>query len=155
MDKAPDVLMSALQQLQRTVDEQAKRFDYTGSESVSVAFSTVADLVGDVLDQATAGTGATLEHPRAGISIDPSVLNGEPCLTGRRLPARLVADVAGEFGVDEAEHMWSLTRSEVLVACWFAAGRHADWQEWARTFAAQFAGSEWDAIPDPPTPVRG
>lgn len=105
--------------------------------------------------------------------IDPARRSGEPCIGGHRLSVELVIEHAWEGGPRQAQELYSLTRAQVLVACWYAGAGfpvrlHSSRSEykphkgpWAKrwgTWAADVHQALWqtstvdyDAIPDPPT----
>ena len=90
---------------------------------------------------------------RPHVWIDPGRMGGTPCLSGRRLPTESVATVTWTRGMAEACSCWDLSRSEVLVACWYE-WRHRNSEKprgrWAkRAFPLLWKG-DYDAVPDPP-----
>lgn len=94
------------------------------------------------------------------IGVHPGMLFGEPHLAGHRLSTRMIADCVYDGpGPDEAESMWEIERSDVLVACWFEA-RHgtgrtirAHWRPWLDKYEMTLWKSsvaDWDSVPFPP-----
>ena len=74
---------------------------------------------------------------RAHVRVEPGVRVGKPCIGGTRIDTECVANVVWQ-GLDPVGPDWyasSLTREEVLVACWYEARygpkrwRRA-WREW-------------------------
>jgi len=124
------------------------------------------------------GSVSPVAPSRPQVAFDPAVLSGEPCILGRRIPVRMVAEMVWNENVDEAMDMWGLSREEVLVACWFVGATgimtiHAEsgeqegtgnayklnlsseewrerWNAWANRYAASLWLSDYDAVPDPP-----
>jgi uncharacterized protein (DUF433 family) len=116
--------------------------------------------------------GGRVVRADSGVWIDPARLSGEPCCGGTRVPVYMVVAMVWEHGVDEAMDTWSLTRGQVLCACWYAAAggpvylwssrtrgllrRHrSPWPSRWRVWAEEHHGLLWhhayDDCPDPPT----
>lgn len=109
-----------------------------------------------------------MANERPSVVIDPAMLSGTPCISGRRIPVYMVADMVWHNGVDEAMHMWALSREEVLVACWYAASIGTvhiwgnkglkrqptpwprRWGAWADDEHGNFWRQDYDQITDPP-----
>jgi uncharacterized protein (DUF433 family) len=96
----------------------------------------------------------------AHVWVAPGRYHGQPCISGHRIPTRMVAE--GIFaGLGEAEYTngYDLTRHEGLVACWFEARytgtrkmRRA-WRKWLDKYESELWHSDaehWDAVPMPP-----
>lgn len=57
-----------------------------------------------------------------GISMDPDVRFGKPCLTGTRLDvATVVGAIASEESIEHVQQEYRLTRKQVLAALAYAA----------------------------------
>lgn len=99
---------------------------------------------------------ARSSRPGAALWVDPWRMIGKVCVTGTRLPASTIADLAASHGLGEVFACWpDLQRREVLVACWWEATEHPDryptaWRAWARSAFDQLAHDGGDC-PDPPT----
>jgi uncharacterized protein (DUF433 family)/DNA-binding transcriptional MerR regulator len=71
------------------------------------------DLVGVVSDLSKGGWAAR-RIPVRHIEVDPERLSGRPAIRGRRVPAELVAELAGTTqGVDTLKHDYGLTTAEI------------------------------------------
>lgn len=127
----------------------------------------------------TAPVDVTSQARRPQIAIDPAICSGTPCLAGHRIPVGMIAEVVYEHGVDEAIEQLSLTRYEVLVACWYAgafgtvllwgdnglgqfdrAAYRSDpvssewltrWRAWSQASSIALWHSNPDKVTDPPT----
>jgi uncharacterized protein (DUF433 family) len=111
------------------------------------------------------------------ILIAPDTLSGEPCLGNHRLPIAMIGEHVRTVGVTATMRDYTLTRAEVLTACWFLGaygitrihkpGRHRrparyrvtqdgrtvrKWRKWAERNAAAFWDGHYSEIPDPPLP---
>ncbi len=103
------------------------------------------------------------------VHIDPAILSGTPCIS--RVPVYMIVEMVWRHGVDEAERTWSLSRGQILNACWYAAvtnvlhvwrgrgslgvrTRRAPWQKrwlgWAEEVHPALWSRKYDAVPDPP-----
>ena len=57
-----------------------------------------------------------------GVSMDPNVRFGKPCLTGTRIDvATIVADLGAGEAIESVQDEYSLTREQVLTALRYAA----------------------------------
>ena len=57
-----------------------------------------------------------------GVSIDPEIRFGKPCLAGTRVDvATVVGALAGGSGFEDVEREFALTRAQVLAALEYAA----------------------------------
>jgi uncharacterized protein (DUF433 family) len=57
-----------------------------------------------------------------GVSMDPNVRFGKPCLTGTRIDiATIVADLGAGETIESVQDEYSLTREQVLTALRYAA----------------------------------
>jgi uncharacterized protein (DUF433 family) len=105
--------------------------------------------------------------------IDPARRSGEPCIGGHRLGVDMVIETVWATGIDNAEDMYCITRSQILGACWYAGAGYpvrlhnsrseyapyrGPWRKRWGTWAAEVHQALWssttcdyDAIPDPPT----
>lgn len=105
--------------------------------------------------------------------IDPARRSGEPCIGGHRLGVDCVVASVWDSDVENAMDLYSLSRGQVLVACWYAGAgypvrlhnRRSEYKPhkgpWAKrwgTWATEHHQALWesrsvdyDAIPDPPT----
>lgn len=105
--------------------------------------------------------------------IDPARRSGEPCIGGHRLPVELVIDAVWAGGVDHAMFQWSLSRAQVLVACWYSGSGNVvrlhgkdsryvayrgPWRKRWGAWAAEVHQALWQSttcdyaeVPDPPT----
>lgn len=95
------------------------------------------------------------ETDHAAVWICPGRLSGQPAIAGHRLSCELIGDYAQAMPVAEICRMYSLTRGDVLVACWYCArftGRRYRklWVGWTEQYADPFWHGDYAAIPDPP-----
>jgi uncharacterized protein (DUF433 family) len=75
----------------------------------------------DTARQAVAGGLQKLHQAEAGISVDISIMKGEPCIKGTRIPVYVVAGIANSEGIDEARIAYSrLSNSQISAACLYA-----------------------------------
>lgn len=82
------------------------------------------DLVGVVSDLSKGGWAAR-RIPVRHIQVDPDRLSGRPVIRGRRVPAQLVAELAGTAqGIDTLKHDYGLSAAEIDDARrWWAESR--------------------------------
>lgn len=92
--------------------------------------------------------------PRPAVTHDPQVNYGRPLIGP--VPTESVADAVwlGDSAETVADD-YSLSRDQVLVACWYEAthgdsDRQPRWGAWATEHADAFHYGHFDAIPDPP-----
>lgn len=102
-----------------------------------------------------------------GVTFTPGTNFGAPSLGG--VPLRVLLPIVWVDGVAVAMGSYSLTREDVLVACWFAArcgiddvypgfGHRTDgrvwktrWGRWAKEHQTKMWHGVWNEVPDPPT----
>lgn len=100
--------------------------------------------------------------PRPFVSFDPAMKGGRPTINGVRLEASQIAEhVWSDWTEEQLRDGWSLTRGDILTACWFWAehgGRKwkQRWGPWAKSmFPLLHRGESYDGIDWPPTAMGG
>jgi uncharacterized protein (DUF433 family) len=108
-------------------------------------------------------------HRDEAVWIDPARHSGDPCIGGTRIPVHAVIEMVWRDGVDAATDTWSISRTQVLHACWYAAVINvvhvyaprggwntrrgpwrARWGDWAEKVHGQLWHNDTADIPDPP-----
>lgn len=101
--------------------------------------------------------GARVSDDMDCIWVSPGRMSGQPCIYGHRLPTHQMA--LAHFTatpLEEITQLYGITRSQLLVACWFEA-RHGNsrvlrsaWKRWLR----EWEGALWEGgrenVPLPP-----
>lgn len=93
---------------------------------------------------------------RPHVRVDPNQRFGKPNVKGISVEA-IAEAVAAHEDVNEVAAQFGLGRSDVLVACWYAATYgpkpyRRTWAEWADTAVRTLIVGQWDydLVPDPP-----
>lgn len=81
-----------------------------------------------------------MSHDRLTIWASPVRKFGEPCISGTRLPAIMIAERYWELGEhleDEILSAYEITRADVILCCWWLAEngnrrQRQRWREWNR-----------------------
>lgn len=94
-------------------------------------------------------------EPRPVVTVDPRVRFGRPQINGISVENMAELVLAGE-DVDTVCDECSVTRPQVLVACWYIAvygppRYRRMWANWLTTVEGPIAHGHYAAIPDPPS----
>ncbi|MUN41430.1 DUF433 domain-containing protein [Actinomadura litoris] len=105
-------------------------------------------------DSSTPTTPWGCDWPRPVIHVDPAVRSGQPMIRGISCAAIADRVHAGDAPEDVALD-YGVTRTEVLLACWWAGlnGRpyiRRRFAAWAKNAHQLIARGEYDQVPDPP-----
>lgn len=141
--------------------ESAPPISREHAERLRSQLSSIEHLAADLrLELQDAGVGPPPLHgsgetDHAAVWICPGRLSGQPAIAGHRLSCALIGDYAQAMPVAEICRMYSLTRGDVLVACWYLAtlggrGWRKRWGAWVAEYAGPFWHGDYAAIPDPP-----
>ena len=99
----------------------------------------------------------TEARSRPCITIDPCVMDGEPCISWR-LTAEQFAGVwwRGNYSLGEIIINWpGVRREDVQIACWYMARFGSRtwrkrWDRWATEWRTPIWHGDWDNVPMPP-----
>lgn len=102
----------------------------------------------------------TPRMPDALVWVDPSRQSGDPCVMGTSVPVDALAEFvwAGDL-VDNLAELYSVTRRQVIGACWYMA-RHGSrtwrerWREWLTAAEPRLWAGSGD-VADPPSRPQG
>lgn len=134
--------------------------DVGDEECVSAPAATVLRLGPHAAAQMLTAVGVLRSRPH--VAVDPGMKFGEPTIGGTGIAVDVVAGMvwAGEtvdtVAWEYSGSGWTVTREQVLVACWFVA-THGNsrrwrkrWKAWAEQAHQHMHAGDWDKVVDPP-----
>ena len=92
-----------------------------------------------------------------GVTIDPAVQGGDPCVGDTRIPAEMIADLwwRRDYTISEFHKAYGLKRGQLLTVFWYM-GVYGNlkwrrrWKSWAESVGESLWYREYTRAPYPP-----